>query len=91
MKTLPSFGSHGHKKHCDKAENALSIIQAFGAKNYKFVGLVYQRVLVIMAVTATPICAVLLAAKPLLMLGGQSQEVAETTAAYIRCAAKLPC
>ena len=69
----------------------LYVIQAFGAKKYKFVGLVYQRVLLIMAVTATPMCAILLAARPLLMLGGQSQEVAETTAAYIRCAAKSLC
>ena len=40
-----------------------------------------------MTVTAIPMSAILLAAKPLLMLGGQTPEVAETTAAYIRCAA----
>ena len=58
--------------------------QAFGARNYKLVGLVYQRVLLIMAVVATPMSATLLAAKPLLLLGGQTPEVAATTAAYIR-------
>ncbi|DBB01484.1 TPA: hypothetical protein ACH3X1_000139 [Trebouxia sp. C0004] len=58
--------------------------QAYGAKNYMLVGLVYQRALLIVFLAAVPLATVLLFARPLLVLGGQTTEVAEMTSAYIR-------
>ena len=59
-------------------------IQAYGAKNYMLVGLVYQRALLIVLLAAVPLATVLLFPRPLLVLGGQTIEVAEMTSAYIR-------
>ncbi len=47
------------------------------------VGLVYQRALLIVLLAAVPLATVLLFARPLLVLGGQTIEVAEMTSAYI--------
>ncbi|KAL3136652.1 hypothetical protein ABBQ38_005893 [Trebouxia sp. C0009 RCD-2024] len=58
--------------------------QAYGAKSYDLVGLVWQRAMIILALICVPICGVLLAAEKLLLLGGQTPEVAAMTAAYVR-------
>lgn len=58
--------------------------QAYGAKSYDLVGLVWQRAVIILGLICIPICGVLLTAEKLLLLGGQTPEVAAMTAAYVR-------
>jgi len=66
--------------------SSMHAVQAYGAKNYKLVGLVYQRALLIVTLSAVPLVIILMFARPLLMLGGQTDTVATMTAAYIRSA-----
>ena len=62
----------------------LCTTQAFGAKNYRMVGLVWQRALIILGVVCLPISVILIFSKHLLLLLGQTPAVAETTCMYIR-------
>lgn len=62
----------------------MHMLQAYGAKNYHMVGLVWQRAIIILGMVCLPISAVLIASKPVLLLLGQTSVVAETTATYIR-------
>ena len=59
-------------------------MQAFGAKNYSMVGLVWQRSMIILGLISLPICGILVASKPLLLALGQTPAVAATTATFIR-------
>ena len=59
-------------------------MQAFGAKNYRMVGLVWQRAMIILSLACLPIGTVLLFSKHLLLMLGQTPAVADTTSTYIR-------
>ena len=59
-------------------------MQAFGARNYNMVGLVWQRSMIILGLVSVPICGILIASKSLLLALGQTEAIATTTSSYIR-------
>ena len=58
--------------------------QAYGAKKYAVVGLVWQRAIIILALLCIPVSILLLFAKPILLATGQTPTAAAMTASYIR-------
>ena len=62
----------------------LALAQAFGAKSFDLVGHVWQRAMIILGLICIPICGTLLATEKLLLIGGQTPDVAAMTAAYVR-------
>ena len=67
----------------------LLLTQAYGAGKLDAVGLWAQRCWLICMLACLPICAAWLAAEPLLLLAGQTQQVSGMTAAYLRHASEL--
>lgn len=59
-------------------------VQAYGAKSYDLVGLVWQRAMIILGLLCIPICILLLTAEHILLAVGQAPAVAAMTAVYIR-------
>ena len=62
----------------------LSLFQAYGAGNYMAVGTWAQRGFCICFIACLPVCAIFLAAEPLLLMVGQTPAVSHMTAAYLR-------
>jgi MATE family multidrug resistance protein len=64
-------------------------LQAFGAKDYKSLGLVLQRAMLVCWAACVPIVLGLMNSEPLLLHAGQQPEIAAGAAQYLRLL--LPC
>lgn len=64
--------------------------QAFGAKDYREVGYLWQRSSLILWATCIPITALWLSTEPLLLFTGQERAIAALAAQFLRSATLLP-
>eukprot|EP01119_Soliformovum_irregulare_P015584 TRINITY_DN4402_c0_g1_i2.p1 TRINITY_DN4402_c0_g1~~TRINITY_DN4402_c0_g1_i2.p1 ORF type:complete len:518 (-),score=139.01 TRINITY_DN4402_c0_g1_i2:65-1429(-) len=61
------------------------VSQAYGAKNFRLTGIIFQNALVVMTIGAIPISILWMFTKDILLLLGQSQELAEMAGKFAWC------